>query len=64
MRMRFARRQPVRIVDGRPEGGYISMSEIIGCGCGDHPDRDYRDVLPGLSGSAGGTRSRWAWKHT
>ena len=33
------RRQPVRIVDGQPEGGYTSMIEIICCDC---------DVPPGL----------------
>ncbi len=38
------RRQPVRIVDGQPEGGYTSMFELICCDCGDHPERDYREV--------------------
>jgi hypothetical protein len=33
------RRQPVRIVNGQPEGGYTSMIEIICCDC---------DVPPGL----------------
>jgi hypothetical protein len=42
------RRQPARTVDGQPEGGYTSMFEIICCDCGDHPDRDYREVPPGL----------------
>lgn len=42
------RRQPARIVDGQPEGGYTSMSEIICCDCSDHPGRDYREVPPGL----------------
>ena len=37
-----------RIVNGQPEGGYTSTSEIICCYCGDHPDRDYREVPPGL----------------
>jgi hypothetical protein len=36
------RRQPVRIVDGQPEGGYSSLFEIICCDCGDHPDLDFR----------------------
>jgi len=40
------RRQPVRIVDGRPEGGYTAAFEIICCDCGDDPDLDYRDVSP------------------
>ena len=38
------RRQPVRIVDGQPEGGYTSMFEVICCDCGDDPDLAYRDV--------------------
>jgi hypothetical protein len=38
------RRQPVRIVEGRPEGGYTDVFELICCHCGDHPDLDYRDV--------------------
>ena len=42
------RRQPVRIVDGQPEGGYTSMFELICCDCGDHPERDYREVPPEL----------------
>ena len=42
------RRQPARIVDGRPEGGYAGEFELICCYCGDHPDLDYRDVSPEL----------------
>ena len=42
------RRQPIRIVEGQPEGGYTDAFEIICCDCGDHPDRDYRDVPPRL----------------
>jgi hypothetical protein len=38
------RRQPVRIVDGRPEGGYNDAFEIVCCDCGDHPDLDYSEV--------------------
>jgi hypothetical protein len=38
------RRQPVRIIDGQPEGGYTSMFEVICCDCGDDPDLVYRDV--------------------
>jgi hypothetical protein len=41
------RRQPGRIVDGRPEG-YTSLFEIVCCYCGDHPDLDYREVSPAL----------------
>jgi hypothetical protein len=42
------RRQPVRIVEGQPEGGYTDAYELICCECGDHPDLDYRDVSPEL----------------
>jgi hypothetical protein len=42
------RRQPGRIVEGQPEGGYTSLFEIICCYCGDHPDLDYREVAPKL----------------
>ena len=42
------RRQPVRLVEGRPEGGYTDAYELICCNCGDDPDRDYRDVSPTL----------------
>jgi hypothetical protein len=38
------RRQPVRIVSGRPEGGYSDDFELICCDCGDDPDLDYREV--------------------
>jgi hypothetical protein len=38
------RRQPVRLVDGRPEGGYNDAFEIVCCDCGDHPDLDYSEV--------------------
>jgi len=42
------RRQPARIVEGRPEGGYTDAFELICCDCGDDPDRDYRGVPPRL----------------
>jgi hypothetical protein len=42
------RRQPVRLVDGRPRGGYTDDFELICCECGDHPDLDFRQVSPGL----------------
>jgi len=38
------RRQPVRIHNGKAEGGDTDMFEIICCDCGDDPDLDYRDV--------------------
>jgi len=42
------RRQPARIVEGRPEGGYTDAFEVICCDCGDHPYLDYREVSPEL----------------
>ncbi len=42
------RRQPARIVEGRPEGGYTSVFELICCDCGDHPYLDYSEVSPEL----------------
>ncbi len=40
------RRQPARIVDGRMEGGYTDLFELI-CGqCGDHPYLDYAEIPP------------------
>jgi hypothetical protein len=42
------RRHPVRIVHGRPDGGYTDLFEIVCCYCGDDPDLDYREVSPEL----------------
>lgn len=42
------RRQPARLVEGQPEGGYTDVYEIICCDCGDDPDLDYREVSPRL----------------
>jgi hypothetical protein len=42
------RRRPVRIVEGRPEGGWTGEFEIICRDCGDDPDLDYREVSPEL----------------
>jgi hypothetical protein len=42
------RRQPARMVQGRPEGGYTDLFEIMCCDCGDHPDLDYSEVAPAL----------------
>ena len=39
---------PVRVVEGRADGGYTDAFELICCDCGDHPDVDYRDVSTGL----------------
>ena len=40
----FVRRRPVRIVDGRFEGGYTDLFELICPDCGDHPYLDYSEV--------------------
>ena len=42
------RRQPARIVEGRPEGGYTDLYEIVCCDCGDHPGLDYSEASPEL----------------
>jgi hypothetical protein len=42
------RRQPSRILQGRPEAGYTDAFEIICCDCGDHPDQDYSEVAAEL----------------
>jgi hypothetical protein len=42
------RRQPARIVDGRPEGPYTDAFEIICCDCGDDPGLEYTEVSPKL----------------
>jgi hypothetical protein len=42
------RRQPVHLVEGRPEGSYTDSYELICCDCGDDPDLDYRDISPDL----------------
>jgi hypothetical protein len=47
-RTAFVRRQPVRIVDGRAEGGYTSAFELICPGCGDNPYVDYSEIPPQL----------------
>jgi len=47
-RTAFVRRQPVRIVDGRFQGGYTALFELICPGCGDHPYVDYSEAPPRL----------------
>jgi hypothetical protein len=42
------RRQPARIVDGRVEGGYTGVFELICPGCGDNPYVDYSEIPPRL----------------
>jgi hypothetical protein len=43
-RTAFVRRRPVRIVDGRMEGGYTDAYELICPSCGDNPYLDFVDV--------------------
>ena len=38
------RRQPARIVDGRPEGPYTDAFEIICCDCGEDPGLECFEV--------------------
>ena len=47
-RTAFVRRQPARIADGRFEGGYTGLFELICPGCGDHPYLDYSEIPPRL----------------
>ena len=42
------RKQLVRIVDGRVEGGYTDMYELICPSCGDHRDLNYSEISPRL----------------
>ena len=42
------RRRPVRMVEGRPEGGYTDEFEIICCYCGDDPSLDCREISSAL----------------
>ena len=46
--MAVVRRQPARMVHGRPEGGRTGLFEIICCVCGDYPDLDYSEISPEL----------------
>lgn len=54
------RRQPARMADGQPQGGYTDAFELICCDCGDNPDLDYAIYHPSFGRSAGPTRSRRA----
>jgi hypothetical protein len=51
------RRQPVHLMEGRPEGGYTDDYELVCCDCGDDPDLDFRDVSPRLRLRPGGSPS-------
>jgi hypothetical protein len=42
------RRQPTRMVEGRPEADYTDTFEIVCCDCDHHPDLDYSQVSPDL----------------
>jgi hypothetical protein len=44
----FLRRQPVRIVAGRVQGGWTGAFELICCDCGDNPYLDYSEISPRL----------------
>jgi hypothetical protein len=44
----FLRRQPVRIVGGRVQGGWTSAFELICCDCGDNPYLGYSEISPRL----------------
>jgi hypothetical protein len=55
------RRQPARMVAGRPEAGYTDAFEIICCDCGHHPDQDYSEVAPELQRIRGPYPSPTAW---
>ncbi len=41
-------RQPASIIDGRPEGSYAGVFEVVCRDCGDDPGLDYRQVSPKL----------------
>ena len=41
-------RQPVRIAEGRKEGGYRDAFEVVCCDCGDHPYWDYSEISASL----------------
>ena len=58
------RRQPVHLMEGRPEGGYTDDYELVCCDCGDDPDLDYRDVSPRLQRIRGPYGFRQALRHT
>jgi hypothetical protein len=47
------RRQPTRLVEGRPEGVCTDAFEIIRCDCADNPDLDYSEVSPELRWARG-----------
>jgi hypothetical protein len=44
----FLRNQPARIADGRIQGGWTGVYELICPSCGDHPYLDYSEVPPRL----------------
>jgi hypothetical protein len=61
-RMAFLRRQPVRIVGGRTEGGYTSEFELICPSCGDLRPWITPKSSRGFKGSAGLARHRRPWQ--
>ena len=51
------RRQPVRIVEGRREGGYRDVFEVVCCDCGDHPYWGYSQISLSLQRIGGPSTS-------
>jgi hypothetical protein len=47
------RRQPVRIAEGRQEGGYRDAFEVVCCDCGDHLYWDYSEISLSLQRTRG-----------
>ena len=54
------RRQRVRIVEGRKEGGYRDAFEIVCCDCGDHLYWDYSEISASLQQIRGPDTARAA----
>ena len=54
------RRQPVRIVEGRKEGGYRNAFEVVCCDCGDRPYRGYSEISLSLQRIRGPSTSMTA----
>jgi hypothetical protein len=47
----FLRRQPIRMVQGGPEGGYTDLYEVICPDCGDHPRVAHRRLAAAADSS-------------
>ena len=55
------RRQPAPGADGRAEGGYATVFELICFDCGDSPCLDYSQVSPRLQRIRGPRSMETAW---